>query len=272
MSDAQYSGCTHYKRKAVLLAPCCNEFFACRFCHDAVKHDEETDHKKAHTLDRHAVKTIQCKLCDTIQPAGQTCVSCAATLGAYWCSVCVLLDDEDKGQFHCNDCGICRVGGFPGVEHTHCHTCGICVKTAALETHKCLPNAAHVNCTICLESLHASRAPVQFLPCGHSMHSTCLTSFTKSGQHACPLCKRSILDADMQRYIIEMMDFEIGLTPMPTEYAAKRVRILCHDCGQESVTPFHVIALKCTATDARCGGSYNTAKIGEAPDAETTIP
>jgi hypothetical protein len=103
------------------------------------------------------------------------------------------------------------------------------------------------------------------------MHSTCLSSFTKSGQHACPLCKRSILDADMQRYIIEMMDFEIGLTPMPAEYAAKRVRVLCHDYGQESVTPFHVIALKCTATDARCGGSYNTAKIGEAPDAETTI-
>jgi len=96
------------------------------------------------------------------------------------------------------------------------------------------------------------------------MHAACLSSFTKSGQHACPLCKRSILDTDMQRYIIEMMDFEIGLTPMPVEYAAKRVRVLCNDCGQESVTPFHVIALKCTA--ATCG-SYNTAKIGEAPDA-----
>lgn len=69
----------------------------------------------------------------------------------------------------------------------------------------------------------------------------------------------------MQRYIIEMMDFEIGLTPMPAEYAAKRVRVLCHDCGVESVTPFHVIALKCKAPDT-CG-SYNTAKVGEAPDA-----
>ena len=66
----------------------------------------------------------------------------------------------------------------------------------------------------------------------------------------------------MQRYIIEMMDFEIGLTPMPDEYAAKRVRVLCHDCGSESVTPFHVIGLKCKAA---CG-SYNTAKIGEALD------
>ncbi len=69
----------------------------------------------------------------------------------------------------------------------------------------------------------------------------------------------------MQRYIIEMMDFEIGLTPMPVEYQQKRVRVLCHDCGQESVTPFHVIALKCQAPT--CGGSYNTAKVGEAPDA-----
>jgi RING finger/CHY zinc finger protein 1 len=100
------------------------------------------------------------------------------------------------------------------------------------------------------------------------MHGTCLTSFTQSGQHTCPLCKRSILNEEQQRNIIQMMDVEIGLTPMPIEYAAKRVRVLCHDCGAQSVTPFHIIGLKCAAV---CG-SYNTAKIGEAPDASLVSP
>jgi hypothetical protein len=30
---------------------------------------------------------------------------------------------------------------------------------------------------------------------------------------------------------------------------------------------FSDIALKCKASDASCSGSYNTAKVGEAPDA-----
>ena len=29
---------------------------------------------------------------------------------AHFCSVCKLFDDTDKGQFHCEGCGICRLG------------------------------------------------------------------------------------------------------------------------------------------------------------------
>ena len=253
-------GCQHYKRKALLLAPCCDTFVTCRFCHDKVHNEDEKDPKKAHTMDRHAVKTIQCTNCNTVQPASQTCTHCKITLGAYWCPICVLLDDEDKGQYHCKECGICRVGGAEN--HTHCNKCGICVKTASLETHGCASNAAKVDCSICLESLHASRDPIQFLQCGHGLHKSCMESFLTSGQSSCPLCKRSILTGDTLQYMIRLIDIEMEATPMPEEYRKKQVRIRCNDCREESITSFHIVGLKCRGS---CG-SYNTVKIGEAPD------
>lgn len=264
-TDSLYEGCAHYKRKARLLAPCCDEWFGCRFCHDKVKSEDAADRKKAHTMDRHAVTTIQCMRCRTIQPAGPVCTGCSVTMGAYWCATCVFLDDVYKGQYHCDKCGICRVGGAE--HHTHCDKCGICVKTAILESHVCLSNAARLDCSICLESLHGARDPVQYLRCGHALHGACFRSFLESGQSACPLCKKSVMDEGGQRRAIRMRDYELAMTPMPLEYRQKRVRIRCNDCGAESVTPFHIVGLKCLATAATCGGSYNTVKIDEAADA-----
>ena len=182
--------CVHYKRKAMLLAPCCNEFFDCRFCHDKVKNEDEKDVKRAHVMDRHAVVTVRCSMCSFVQDAGQVCKQCDIVMGNYWCSVCVFLDDEDKGQYHCDKCGICRIGGAD--QHTHCDKCGICVKAAGFAEHTCLANAARNDCTVCLESLHASRESLQFLPCGHSMHANCMHSFFTAGQYTCPLCKKSM--------------------------------------------------------------------------------
>ena len=250
--DYSYNGCTHYKRKAQLLAPCCNTFFPCRFCHD----EAQTDPKKAHTLDRHSVITIKCMLCDAEQEKAQTCSSCKDTLGAYWCSICVLLDDEDKGQFHCDRCGICRIGGKEN--YSHCDRCGICMKTDAVETHACVANASRVNCSICLEDLHTSRIPISFLPCGHSLHRPCMQSFLESGESQCPLCKRSTLGPEQQQFMIIQTDIEIMMTPMPEEYRDKRAQIRCYECRSESEAPFHIFGLKCQSEEC---GSYNTVKI-----------
>jgi len=265
-SNPLYEGCAHYRRKATLLAPCCNEYVGCRFCHDEAKYEKNPDPKKAHQLDRKAVKTVQCMRCNTVQDADKTCASCGITLGAYWCPTCVLLDDVDKGQFHCDKCGICRVGGQEN--HTHCDKCGICVKTAAFAEHSCASNAALTDCSVCLESLHTSREPTQFLPCGHGLHAPCLRSFVESGQSTCPLCKKSMMSAEQHRRYIELMDEEIASTPMPHEYRKKRVKVRCYECREESVTPFHILQLKCRAPASSCGGSYNTVKIGEAPEEE----
>lgn len=256
--------CSHYNRGALLLAPCCNEFFPCRFCHDLVKDQEEKDPKKAHTMDRKAVKQIKCLTCQTVQDAKQVCEFCHTVMGTYWCPLCVLLDNEDKGQYHCDECGICRVGGSDN--HIHCDQCDICVNVNSINTHVCLNNAGRVDCSVCLESLHESRDPIQFLPCGHGLHRTCCVSFYESGQMACPLCKKSVHSEDQRAYIIQYMDAEIQRTPMPEEYRLKRVKVVCNDCEQESITPFHIVGLKCSQNTC---GSYNTVKIGEAPDAIT---
>ncbi len=62
------SGCEHYARDCLLQAPCCGEWFSCRFCHDKAKNDEEPDFKKSHTMDRHAVTLVRCLACQLEQP------------------------------------------------------------------------------------------------------------------------------------------------------------------------------------------------------------
>jgi RING finger/CHY zinc finger protein 1 len=240
----------------MLLAPCCNEYFDCRFCHDKVRFEDEKDVKRCHVMDRHAVVSVRCVLCSLVQEAGQVCKGCGVILGNYWCPVCVFLDDEDKGQYHCDKCGICRVGG--AAAHVHCDKCGICVKAVAFESHACLANAARNDCTVCLESLHTSREPMTFLRCGHGLHSACMTEFLKGGQHVCPLCKKSVLNEEFQQLLIQDLDQQIEMAPMPEEYRDKQVQIQCNDCLEKGRVPFHIFGLKCDAC-----GSYNTTKTGD---------
>ena len=105
--EAAY-GCKHYKRRCRLLSPCCGEWFACRFCHDDVKCGETA---AGHKMDRHLVTKVQCTGCGTEQPPNRECVACGLVLGQYFCGECNLFDDDvSKQQFHCDKCGICRVG------------------------------------------------------------------------------------------------------------------------------------------------------------------
>ncbi len=83
------------------------------------------DPKKRHELDRKKVTELVCALCDTQQPVSQQCQNCSVTFGEYTCMECVFFDDDTKKkQFHCDDCGICRVGGRE--KFFHCKTCGCC--------------------------------------------------------------------------------------------------------------------------------------------------
>lgn len=43
----------------------------------------------------------------------------------YTCLICNLFDDEDKNQYHCDGCGICRVGGKG--RFFHCEVCNMCL-------------------------------------------------------------------------------------------------------------------------------------------------
>ncbi|KDO33898.1 hypothetical protein SPRG_01778 [Saprolegnia parasitica CBS 223.65] len=203
--------CDHYKRGCHLFAECCNQWFPCRVCHNEAQ--------DGHEMDRHAVTRVRCRKCFTEQPPQQTCSKCSFVLGKYFCSVCNLFDDEgdEKGIFHCNDCGICRVGGRD--KFFHCMTCGGCYAQDRRDKHVCINQAMRQECCICYESLFEARESPSVLPCGHVLHGACYDEMTKYqyGQitfcpqtHmpcsiACPLCRKSLLSERAQRRLERLM-------------------------------------------------------------------
>ncbi|WAR22768.1 ZN363-like protein [Mya arenaria] len=232
-SNSERQGCSHYARKCMFVSPCCKKFYPCRICHD------ETE---KHEIDRTAVQ--------------RTCEGCSIVFGKYYCSKCNLFDDEDKGQFHCDKCGLCRVGGKS--KFFHCDKCGMCLSTKLRGKHKCIEDSSRRNCAVCLEDLHTSRIDAHIPPCGHLIHRI----------YFCPTCAQSLFD---MKEAWRNLDEDIANTPMPEEYRNMHVGILCRDCHKESSVLFHVIGLKCS----ECG-SYNTCRSadpengaqGDAPAAE----
>jgi uncharacterized CHY-type Zn-finger protein len=108
-------GCQHYKRNVKLQCSTCNRWYPCRFCHD-----EAEDHR----LIRRETKHMLCMLCGCAQPAGDVCANCGERTAWYYCGICKLWDDDnDKSIYHCNDCGICRIGRGLGKDFFHCKVC-----------------------------------------------------------------------------------------------------------------------------------------------------
>ncbi|XP_058789718.1 RING finger and CHY zinc finger domain-containing protein 1 isoform X3 [Phymastichus coffea] len=239
-------GCEHYKRKSKFVTPCCNKVYTCRFCHDE---------QEAHTVKRKEVTELICVICETRQPVQATCQKCHVRFGKYTCLECNLFDDEDKNQYHCDGCGICRLGGRDNF--FHCAKCNMCLPIQLQKGHKCVENVSHANCPVCLEDIHTSRIPCHIPDCGHLLHRTCFEDLLHSGHYACPTCQVSLLDmTDLWSFL----DSEVSLTPMPPEYKDYKAEILCKDCHEETTVKFHVVGLKCT----RCG-SYNTCRIKGSP-------
>ncbi|XP_074641658.1 RING finger and CHY zinc finger domain-containing protein 1-like [Tubulanus polymorphus] len=242
-------GCEHYKRKCSLVAPCCGRTYPCRICHN----DEED-----HELDRKHVEEVVCgdEKCKKRQMIQKTCQECGIIFGNYFCSVCRLFDDVDKQQFHCDGCGICRIGGKDN--YFHCIKCDVCLHNNLKEKHKCVEKASRNNCPVCLEDLHTSREECSVLPCGHLLHRQCMHNMLKSCNFGCAVCGQSMVD---MKTVWEQMDDEIESTPMPDEYKDLHVQILCKDCHKESKVLFHVVGLKCK----ECG-SYNSCRAAEPND------
>jgi len=180
---------------------------------------------------------------------------CGETFAAYCCLICNLFDEEGltKKAFHCEDCGICRVGGRDAF--FHCPRCNACYAKALQTNHSCVEQSLQRNCPVCQEDMFSSRIGAQVLLCGHTMHSTCLQSFQEAGQYKCPTCNRTILSAHRAQTLWAQMKTEVMLTPMPAEYASTMVSVLCNDCNQKSNVNFHVIGHEC----AHCH-SFNTVR------------
>jgi uncharacterized CHY-type Zn-finger protein len=105
-------GCEHYKRNVKLQCYTCKKWYTCRFCHDQVED---------HALIRRKTENMLCMLCCLPQPAAQYCRGCDERAASYFCEVCKLWDnDSSKSIYHCNDCGICRIGQGIGKDFYHC--------------------------------------------------------------------------------------------------------------------------------------------------------
>lgn len=73
-------GCSHYRRKCKIRAPCCNEIFDCRHCHNEAKNDINVDHKERHAIPRHQIQQVICTLC--VQ--NKRCDKCVSTVVYAW--------------------------------------------------------------------------------------------------------------------------------------------------------------------------------------------
>jgi len=236
------TGCSHYKRNCRLVAPCCSKVYPCRVCHD----EEES-----HSLDRKLVQELECSKCNARSPIRSDCGECGLTFGdAYFCLICRLFDHVDKGQFHCEECGICRVGGQSNYQH--CVTCGLCMPTS--RSHKCIEKSSSNNCPICFEGIHSSRTEATIPPCGHLIHTPCYKKMLKKGLYSCPSCGKALLDMSTAW---RQIDREVASTPMPAAYQELYRKVLCKDCSRTSDALFHVVGMKCV----ECG-SYNTSVEG----------
>lgn len=112
VSSIPQLGCKHYRRKVKLQCSTCDRWYTCRFCHDEVED---------HLLNRRETKNMLCMLCGYAQHAGEVCMNCGVDSAWYYCSVCHLWDDDtSKSIYHCDDCGICRVGRGLGKDYMHC--------------------------------------------------------------------------------------------------------------------------------------------------------
>ncbi|CAL9023865.1 unnamed protein product [Prunus brigantina] len=247
-------GCDHYRRRCKIRAPCCDQIFPCRHCHNEAA-SSLSNPKDCHELVRQDVKQVVCSVCNTEQQVAQLCSNCGVNMGEYYCDICKFYDDDiSKQQFHCNECGICRVGGRD--KFFHCQKCGSCYAVELRDNHLCVENSMKNHCPVCYEYLFDSVQGTSIMKCGHTMHSECFIEMQRQNQYRCPICSKTVRDMDA---IWRLLDDDIEATAMPEEYQYEVVSILCNDCNTTSNAPFHIFGLKCSNCD-----SYNTRRISAA--------
>lgn len=237
-------GCVHYKRNVKMQCRTCEKWYPCRLCHDEVEN---------HTLPRRETKHMLCMLCNTPQAVGQFCKLCQVQAACYYCPICKLWNnDPEKSIYHCDDCGICRLGEGLGKDFFHCKTCAACMSIQAESTHKCIERSTKCDCPICGEYMFTSNKPVAFMRCGHSIHESCFAEWCNAS-YKCPICSKSIANMESQ---FRRLDRHIEEQPMPEEYRDNRAYIFCNDCNSRSIAKYHWLGLKCSICE-----SYNTTQL-----------
>lgn len=252
-------GCKHYIRGCKKECSNCHKWYPCRLCHDE---------KERHTLIRPETKHMYCMHCRTAQEVGQECKNCGEVLARYYCSICKLWDDDStKNIYHCNDCGICRIGEGLGKDFFHCKTCQVCMAIQLRDSHRCIEHATECDCPICGEFMFTSTETVVFMRCGHSIHQSCFTELTKTS-YKCPTCTRSVINMEAS---FRILDVEIESQILPEPYCNWRSIITCNDCSARSNVSFHFLGLKCGTCKSYNTGQQKIIKPEEGDEVATDI-
>ncbi|KAL9250889.1 E3 ubiquitin-protein ligase MIEL1-like protein [Drosera capensis] len=187
-------GCKHYNRRCRIRAPCCNEVFWCRHCHNEAA-SMLRNVEDRHELNRHEVERVLCAVCDTEQPVGRVCTNCGVNMGESRRSNSTVMIVGSAGS--------CYVNGLQA-------------------NHSCVENSMRHHCPICFEYLFDSLNATTVMKCGHTMHSDCYNEMMKRDNYCCPICSKSVLD--MSR-VWQRMDEEIEATIMPEDYRHKKDKV-----------------------------------------------
>ncbi|KAI8014396.1 putative E3 ubiquitin-protein ligase RZFP34 [Camellia lanceoleosa] len=89
-------------------------------------------------------------------------------------------------------CFCCVIGG--GKNFFHCNKCRCCYSVLLKNSHPCVEGAMHNDCPVCFEYLFESRNDVTVMPCGHTIHESCLKDMHEHYRYACPICSKSACD------------------------------------------------------------------------------
>ncbi|KAH9760990.1 CHY-type/CTCHY-type/RING-type zinc finger protein [Citrus sinensis] len=247
-------GCQHYRRRCRIRAPCCNEIFDCRHCHNEAMNNINVDQKLRHDIPRHEVNQVICSLCGTEQKVSSRFSKFVLIVVYAWVNTSArvascLMMIHPRSNIIVMDV---EYAGLVDVIISSIATSVVrcCYSMLLKNSHPCVEGAMHHDCPVCCEYLFETRQDVIVLPCGHTIHKNCLKEMREHHQYACPICSKSVCDMSK---VWEKYDREIAATPMPEAYLNKKVWILCNDCGKTSNVQFHVLAQKCP----NCK-SYNT--------------
>jgi len=252
-------GCQHYVRGCQVKCEECGKFYGCRVCHDEAECD--------HLFPRDKTTTMRCLFCHREQPLGTSCAHCGRTLATYFCQKCRLVcgqGPDAKPNYHCDKCGICRVGLEE--ESVHCDTCNRCYLKVAFPRHRCVSSIG--NCLACLESLDCSRHPYIMLGCGngHYMHVHCYEMMASSPNfnYKCPVCRKLVLSGEQKEDYNAHCEEILRTMVLPDHYREILVRVACDECGCHFSARKHPLVYRCPNPECL---SYNCSEVHDSDDA-----
>jgi RING finger/CHY zinc finger protein 1 len=154
-----------------------------------------------------------------------------------------------KEIYHCNVCGLCRIG--KGEDLFHCNRCNCCYQKSSMSSHVCSHQPlSELSCPLCMDTIHSSQMQSTTLPCAHVVHSPCLSTSLRRSEYRCPLCRKSMVDMQSSWNRIRQ---EIIAQPMPDGPVS--MKCVCFDCGHKGESMFHYFGMECSAC-----GSFNTSR------------